>query len=44
MQSIYKQRILTHASTAIELLLETLFSIQSMQSSYKEKNWGNEFS
>jgi hypothetical protein len=30
-----------HTSTTTELLLETVFSIQSMQRSYLEGNWGN---
>jgi hypothetical protein len=29
-----------HASTTIELLLETVFSPRSMPSVYKEDNWG----
>jgi hypothetical protein len=28
-----------HASTTIELLLETVFSTQSMQGAYKEDSW-----
>jgi hypothetical protein len=38
------QRISKHASTTKELLLETAFSIRSVQSGYKEENWGNHFS
>jgi hypothetical protein len=41
MQPVSKQQISKHASTTIELLLETLFSIWSVQSGYKEDNWGN---
>jgi hypothetical protein len=33
-----------HAYTTIELLLETVFSIQSVQSDYKEENLGNQLS
>jgi hypothetical protein len=41
MQLISVQQISKHASTAIDLLLETVFSIQSMQIGYKEDNWGS---
>jgi hypothetical protein len=41
MQPVYKQRIGKHASTTIGLLLETVFSMWPMQSSYKEDNGGN---
>jgi hypothetical protein len=44
MQSISKQWIGTHASTAIELLFETVFFIQFMQSGYKKENLGSQFS
>jgi hypothetical protein len=43
MQPVSKQRIGKHASTAIELLLETVFSIRSVQSDYKEENVGKQF-
>jgi hypothetical protein len=36
MQSVCKQRIGEHASTTMDLLLET-----AMQSGYKEENFGN---
>jgi hypothetical protein len=46
MQPISRQRIgkhvaatITHAT--IELLLETVFSVQSVQRGYKEDNWGD---
>jgi hypothetical protein len=42
MQPISKQWIGKHASTTTELLLETMFSIQSVQSDYNEENWGNQ--
>jgi hypothetical protein len=41
MQPVSKQRIGQHASTIIELLLETVFYIRSVQSGYKEDSWGN---
>jgi hypothetical protein len=41
MQPVSKQLIGKHASTTIELLLETVFSIRSFQSGYKEDNWGS---
>jgi hypothetical protein len=44
MQLVSKQRIGKHASTTIELLLETVVSIRSVQSGYKEENWSNQFS
>jgi hypothetical protein len=30
----------TDTHTTIELLLETVFSVRSVQSGYKEDNWG----
>jgi hypothetical protein len=36
------QRIGKNATTAIKLLLETVFSIRSMRSGYKEENWGHQ--
>jgi hypothetical protein len=44
MQPVCKQRIGKHASTTIELFLETVFSTLSVQSVYKEEDWGNQFS
>jgi hypothetical protein len=44
MQPVSKQRFGKHASTTTELLLETVFSIRSMQNGYKEEKWGNQFS
>jgi hypothetical protein len=44
MQPTSKQQIGKHAPTTIELLLETVFSIRSMQSGYKEENSGNQLS
>jgi hypothetical protein len=44
MQPVSKQRINKHASTEIELLLEMVFSIRSVQRDYEEENWGNQFS
>jgi hypothetical protein len=41
MQTVSKQRIGKHASITTELLLETVFYIRSVQSLYKEENWGN---
>jgi hypothetical protein len=47
MQPVSRQRIGRHVpaamntQTIIELLLETVFSIQSVQSGYKEDNWGD---
>jgi hypothetical protein len=41
MQPVSKQQIGKHASITIELLLETVFPSQSLQSGYKEDNWGN---
>jgi hypothetical protein len=41
MQLVSKQRIGKHASTAIGLLLETAFSIRSVQRGYKEDNLCN---
>jgi hypothetical protein len=43
-KAVALQRIGKHASTTIELLLETVFSIRPVQSGYKEENWGNQFS
>jgi hypothetical protein len=41
MQSIGKQiPAVKNTNTTIELLLETVFSIRSMQRGYKEDNWG----
>jgi hypothetical protein len=44
MQSVSMQRICKHASTTTELLLGTVFSTRSVQSGYKEENWGSQFS
>jgi hypothetical protein len=44
MKPVSKQLISKHASTAIELLLEMVFSVRSMQSGFKEENWSNKFS
>jgi hypothetical protein len=44
MQPASRQQISKRASTTIELLLEMMFSTQSMQNDYKEENWGNQFS
>jgi hypothetical protein len=44
MQLVSNQRVGKHASTVMELLPETVFSIRSVQSVYKEDNWGNQFS
>jgi hypothetical protein len=44
MQPTSKQQTGKHAPTTIELLLETVFSIQTTQSGYKEENWGNQLS
>jgi hypothetical protein len=41
MQAFSEQWIGKHASSTIELLLETVFSIRSVQSGYKEEDWGN---
>jgi hypothetical protein len=38
------QKIGKQASTTIELLLEMVFSIRSVESGYKEENLGNQFS
>jgi hypothetical protein len=38
--AVAMQRRGKHASTTIELLLETVFSTRSMQRGYKEDNWG----
>jgi hypothetical protein len=44
MQPVSKQRISKHVSATMELLLEMVLFIRSVQSSYKEENWGNQFS
>jgi hypothetical protein len=44
MQPVSKQRIGKHAPATIELLVETVFSIRPVKSSYKEENCGNHFS
>jgi hypothetical protein len=44
MQSVSKQRISKYAFITRELLLETVFSLRSVQSGYKEENWGSQFS
>jgi hypothetical protein len=44
MEPVSKQRIGKHASTKTELFLETVFSIRFVQSDYKEKSWGSQFS
>jgi hypothetical protein len=44
MKPISKQWISKHAFTTVDLSSETVFSIQSVQSGYKEENWGNQFS
>jgi hypothetical protein len=47
MQTVSRQRTgkhipaATNTYTTIELLLETVFSIWSMQRGYKEDNWGH---
>jgi hypothetical protein len=43
MQPVSRQQIGKHAPTTTEFLLETLFSTRSVQSGYKEENWGNQF-
>jgi hypothetical protein len=49
-QPVSRQRIGKHVplamntNTTIELLLETVFSTQSVQSCYKEDSWGDSFS
>jgi hypothetical protein len=46
MQPVSRQRIGKHVPaatsthTTVELLLETVFSTRSVQSGYKEDNWG----
>jgi hypothetical protein len=42
MQPVSRQWIGKHTHTTIELLFETVFSIQSVQSDYKGENWGNQ--
>jgi hypothetical protein len=44
MQPVSRQRIGKHSSITRELLLETVFCTRSVQSGYKEENWGNHFS
>jgi hypothetical protein len=50
MQPVSRQQIGKHIpaamnmNTTTELLLETVFSTRSVQSGYKEDNWGNPFS
>jgi hypothetical protein len=39
--TVFMQRRGNHASTTIQLLLETAFSTRSVQSSYLEDNWGD---
>jgi hypothetical protein len=39
--AIAMQRHGKHTSTTIALLLETVFSTQSVQRGYKEENWGD---
>jgi hypothetical protein len=41
MQLVSTQRIGKHNCTIIDLLLETVFPVRSMQSGYKEDNWGD---
>jgi hypothetical protein len=41
MKPLSNQRIGKHASATKGLLLEEVFSIQSVQSGYKEHIWGN---
>jgi hypothetical protein len=41
MQQFSKQQIGKQASTTTALLLETVFSIRSVQSGYKKDNWDN---
>jgi hypothetical protein len=36
------QQIGKHVSSAVELLLETVFSSLSMQNGFKEENWGSQ--
>jgi hypothetical protein len=43
MQLVSKRWIDKHASRTIELLLETVFSIRSVQIGYKEEKWGDQF-
>jgi hypothetical protein len=44
MQLVSKQWIGKHASTTTGLLLETVFSIRSVQSGYKDEKWDDQFS
>jgi hypothetical protein len=39
--AVAMQRRGKHASTTTKLLLETVFTNQSVQSGYKEGNWGD---
>jgi hypothetical protein len=39
MQAASRQRHGKHASTTIQLLLETMFCTQSVQRGYKKDNW-----
>jgi hypothetical protein len=47
MQTVSRQQVGKHipvptnTHTTTELLLETVFSTRSVQSGYKEDNWGN---
>jgi hypothetical protein len=41
MQPVSKQQIGNHACRSKGLLLEVVFSVPSVQSNYKEENWGN---
>jgi hypothetical protein len=41
MQPVSRQRIGKHASATIKWLFETVFSVRSVRSGYKEDNWGN---
>jgi hypothetical protein len=43
MQPVSKHRIGKRDSTEIELLLEAVFSVQSVKSVYKEENCCNQF-
>jgi hypothetical protein len=43
MKPVSKQRIGKYASTTI-VIVETVFSVRSVQGGYKEGNWGNQFS
>jgi hypothetical protein len=41
MQPVSMQQLGKHNSTIIDLLLEMVFPVQSMQSGCKEDNWGD---